>query len=74
MERGLSACMSYDPSPHCKWPLEESLLFGDTRFTVRRGTRDTSLKRITVFECSDHRDECSIKRVAIIIDTCRIDI
>jgi hypothetical protein len=39
------------------------------------GTRDTSVIRIrTVFECSDHRNERGIERVAVIINTCRIDV
>jgi len=34
-----------------------------------------SLLRIrTIFECGDHRNKCGIKHIAVIIDTCRIDV
>lgn len=39
------------------------------------GTRDTNLLKIrTVFECGNHRDECGIEHVAVIIDARRIDV
>jgi hypothetical protein len=43
--------------------------------TVRRDACDMSLSRTrTIFECGDHGDECGIKRVAVVVDTRRVDI
>jgi hypothetical protein len=34
-----------------------------------------SMLRIrTIFECGDHGDECGIERVAVVVDTRRVDI
>lgn len=50
--------------------------FGKHDPQLEKKTREAheSVKIRTVSKCGDHRDECGIERVAVIIDTCRIDV
>ena len=42
---------------------------------LEKGMRDTRVLKVrTVFECGDHRNECSVERVAVVIDACCIDV